>query len=100
MFKSDIFRDSDTPSRDSESESTPLLSSGSRTSLEATILFDDSEISELDESPGGQSLKYNILQLHQFKHRYFIGDVKSLTYLDCILSIGMEASTLPVTAQP
>nr|XP_012224347.1 PREDICTED: sodium-coupled neutral amino acid transporter 9-like isoform X1 [Linepithema humile]XP_012224348.1 PREDICTED: sodium-coupled neutral amino acid transporter 9-like isoform X1 [Linepithema humile] len=54
-----IYRDNDTP-RDSGSESTPLLSSDSRTSLEPAI-FDVSETSDLDLSPTAYSFKYGSL---------------------------------------
>lgn len=58
MYKAHISRRSETPSRDSGSESTPLLSSESRTSLEPVILFDDSETSDLDPNLGGRFHKY------------------------------------------
>lgn len=58
-----IYRDNtpDTP-RDSGSESTPLLSSDSRTSLEPAI-FDVSETSDLDLSPTAYSFKYDTFKI-------------------------------------
>ncbi|XP_011641681.1 uncharacterized protein LOC105430053 [Pogonomyrmex barbatus] len=57
MYKSRIYPGSDSSPRDSGSESTPLLSSESRTSPEP-VIFDDSETSDLDPSPAGSSLMY------------------------------------------
>jgi len=55
MYKSRVYPDSDSSlARDSGSESTPLLSSESRTSPEPAI-FGDSETSDLDPSPAGYS---------------------------------------------
>lgn len=45
---------------DSESESAPLLSSGSHTSVEPAI-FEDSETSDLDSTPTNNYFKYSIL---------------------------------------
>ncbi|XP_032684606.1 sodium-coupled neutral amino acid transporter 9-like [Odontomachus brunneus] len=58
MYKSHIYRSSETPPRDSESESTPLLSSRSRTSLEPVVLFGDSETSNLVPSLANDSFQY------------------------------------------
>lgn len=63
MYKSHIYQSNEIPPRDSESESTPLLSSGSHTSLEPIILFGDSETSDLDPSPVGYSI-LGMKQLH------------------------------------
>ncbi|XP_071626561.1 neutral amino acid transporter 9 isoform X1 [Temnothorax longispinosus] len=58
MYKSRIYPGSDSSlTRDSGSESTPLLSSESRTSPEPAI-FGDSETSDLDPSPAGCSFIY------------------------------------------
>ncbi|XP_017889461.1 sodium-coupled neutral amino acid transporter 9-like isoform X2 [Ceratina calcarata] len=46
---------------DSESESAPLLSSGSHTSVEPAI-FEDSEISDLDSTPTNNYFKYSIVK--------------------------------------
>ncbi|XP_011693231.1 PREDICTED: sodium-coupled neutral amino acid transporter 9-like isoform X2 [Wasmannia auropunctata] len=57
MYKSRVYPGSDSSlTRDSGSESTPLLSSESRTSPE--LIFGDSETSDLDPSPAGSSLIY------------------------------------------
>ncbi|EFN83619.1 Putative amino acid permease F13H10.3 [Harpegnathos saltator] len=58
MYKSHIYRSSETPPPDSESENAPLLSSESHTSLEPAVLFGDSETSDFDPSPTGCSFKY------------------------------------------
>ncbi|KAH0950238.1 hypothetical protein HN011_009181 [Eciton burchellii] len=58
MHKPDIYRHNDNASRDSESESAPLLSSESRTSLEPAAFNDATETSDLDLSSAGCSLKY------------------------------------------
>ncbi|XP_029670902.1 sodium-coupled neutral amino acid transporter 9-like isoform X2 [Formica exsecta] len=59
MYKSRIYRGgSDTSPRDSGSESTPFLSSESRTSLELSTISDDLDTSDLDPSPAGCSFKY------------------------------------------
>ncbi|XP_072759695.1 neutral amino acid transporter 9 [Anoplolepis gracilipes] len=59
MYKSRNYRGgSDTSPRDSGSESTPFLSSESRTSLELSTISDDLETSDLDLSPAGCSIKY------------------------------------------
>ncbi|XP_050449561.1 sodium-coupled neutral amino acid transporter 9-like [Cataglyphis hispanica] len=58
MYKSRIYRGgSDTSPRDSGSESTPFLSSESRTSLELSTISDDLD-SDLDPNPAGCSFKY------------------------------------------
>ncbi|KYM93691.1 PREDICTED: sodium-coupled neutral amino acid transporter 9-like [Cyphomyrmex costatus] len=58
MYKIRVYPGSDSSlTRDSGSESTPLLSSESRTSPEP-VIFDDSETSDLDPSPAGCSLIY------------------------------------------
>ncbi|GAB1869404.1 Putative amino acid permease F13H10.3 [Camponotus japonicus] len=59
MYKSRVYRSgSDTSPRDSGSESTPILSSESRTSLELSAISDDLETSDSNLSPAGCSLKY------------------------------------------
>lgn len=58
MYKSRVYPGSDSSlTRDSGSESTPLLSSESRTSPEP-VIFGDSETSDLDLSPAGCSVIY------------------------------------------
>jgi len=73
-----IYRHNDTP-RDSGSESTPLLSSDSRTSLEPTM-FDVSETSDLDLSPAGHSFTYDTfkIRLINFFYNYSITKLFSL----------------------
>ncbi|EGI65050.1 PREDICTED: putative sodium-coupled neutral amino acid transporter 9 isoform X1 [Acromyrmex echinatior] len=58
MYKIRVYPGSDSSlTRDSGSESTPLLSSDSRTSPEL-VIFDDSDTSDLDPSPASCSLIY------------------------------------------
>ncbi|KYN38046.1 Putative amino acid permease F13H10.3 [Trachymyrmex septentrionalis] len=58
MYKIRVYPGSDSSlTRDSGSESTPLLSSESRTSPEL-VIFDDSDTSDLDPSPASCSLIY------------------------------------------
>jgi len=65
MYKSDIYRHNDNASRDSGSESAPLLSSESRTSLEPAAFNDVTETSDLDLSSAGCSLKYASFEIYR-----------------------------------
>jgi hypothetical protein len=63
MHKPDIYRHND--NADSESESAPLLSSESRTSLEPAAFNDATETSDLDLSSAGCSLKYVSFEIYR-----------------------------------
>jgi len=82
MYKPDIYRYNDSASRDSGSESAPLLSSESRTSLEPAAFNDLTETSDLDLSSTGCSLKYVSFEMYRLHSCYLhaICNVPSTRY--------------------
>lgn len=93
MYKPGIYRNGDALSRDSGSESAPLLSSESRASSEPTTFDDFTETSDLDLSSAGCSFKYvtvfQIYRLYVYIHIHVIAD-------NPVVGLDMEASMPPV----
>lgn len=90
MYASCIHPKSDTSPQNSGSESTPLISSESRTSLEPT-LFDDSETTDLDLNSAGCSLKYRIFMIDQIDS--YIINISMMIRCLCSFSLDMGAQT-------